>query len=67
MEESLERLRPQLENAGCPLTVDIPKSVVGHWDRFRIEQVLANLMGGNAEGKKRVVLGANHGSTGTCG
>lgn len=30
-------------------------------------QVFANLMGWHAEGKKREVLGANHGSTSTCG
>lgn len=30
-------------------------------------QVLANLIGWSAEGKKREVLGANHNSTSTCG
>lgn len=39
-----ERLKPFLEIAGCDLDVKIEKSVMGLWDKFRIEQVLTNLL-----------------------
>ncbi|TWI56796.1 signal transduction histidine kinase [Pseudomonas duriflava] len=40
----VENFMPQLKAAGCELTVDVPDSIEGEWDEFRIEQVLANLL-----------------------
>lgn len=44
VEEVLGRHRAQLEKAGCQVTLQTCKSVVGNWDRLRIEQVVANLL-----------------------
>ncbi len=40
----VERSSEQLGAAGCPIKIDVCQSVVGHWDRFRIEQVVMNLL-----------------------
>lgn len=40
----VERMEPQLTQLGSPVTVDTVKGVVGAWDRFRIEQVVMNLL-----------------------
>lgn len=40
----IERLRPFCEMAGCELRSEIHSDVVGLWDRFRIEQVITNLI-----------------------
>jgi PAS domain S-box-containing protein len=40
----VDRLRPQVETAGCEISVDCPSVVFGTWDRQRIEQVLINLV-----------------------
>lgn len=42
--EVVERLRPQLEAVGCPLTVELDETLVGFWDRYRLEQVFTNLL-----------------------
>jgi signal transduction histidine kinase len=42
--ESVERLRPEAERAGCALCVEVPGAVVGGWDRLRLEQVLGSLL-----------------------
>ena len=42
--ESVERLRPEAERAGCALRVEVPGEVVGGWDRLRLEQVLGSLL-----------------------
>lgn len=39
-----ERFREQLRQIGSTLELDIRSPVHGHWDRFRIEQVVANLI-----------------------
>lgn len=39
-----ERFSEQLEAAGCELELDLEHDVVGNWDRFRMEQVLTNLI-----------------------
>jgi PAS domain S-box-containing protein len=36
---------PSAAKAGCDLTVTLPGKLVGTWDRMRMEQVLANLLG----------------------
>jgi PAS domain S-box-containing protein len=42
--ETVEELRPELAAASCPITVHADGPVVGHWDRARLEQILANLL-----------------------
>jgi two-component system CheB/CheR fusion protein len=38
------RLNEQLRQAGSTLELDIRTRIQGHWDRFRMEQVIANLI-----------------------
>lgn len=40
----LTRFAPQLEAAGTPVTVIATSQVIGLWDRYRIEQVVSNLI-----------------------
>jgi PAS domain S-box-containing protein len=42
--ETVERFLPQFEEAGVFLTCSMPAPVPGRWDRFRLEQVLSNLL-----------------------
>jgi PAS domain S-box-containing protein len=42
--ETLQQCAEQLQIAGCSVDVYAPQSVIGCWDRFRIEQVLVNLL-----------------------
>ncbi|WP_437819985.1 AAA family ATPase [Sorangium sp. So ce1078] len=42
--EVVERLRPQLADARCPIQLDLDEPVVGHWDPSRVEQVVINLL-----------------------
>ncbi|MFL5812550.1 MAG: CHASE domain-containing protein [Bdellovibrionia bacterium] len=42
--EIVERLTPQIEAAGCRVKVEIVPSIVGEWDRLRIDQVVTNLI-----------------------
>lgn len=42
--EVVERHEPQFENAGCKIQLKADGPVLGFWDRFRIEQVLTNLL-----------------------
>lgn len=43
--EAVDHFSPQAERDGCPLELVIEQDVVGRWDRGRIEQVFANLLG----------------------
>lgn len=43
-QEMVERLQPLLEEAGCNVSVQVDDAPSGRWDRFRLEQVLANLL-----------------------
>jgi signal transduction histidine kinase len=43
-QEVAGRMSPHLREAGCELTVDAPEPVEGNWDRYRLEQVLTNLL-----------------------
>jgi signal transduction histidine kinase len=43
--ECMERLAPQAEAAGSPLRLEAEAPVFGSWDRFRLEQVVINLLG----------------------
>lgn len=44
IEDVLERFLPLLQEAGCEASIDCPDGAVGSWDRFRIEQVISNLL-----------------------
>ena len=40
----VENFAPQMEASGCTLLFQRPAPIIGVWDEFRIEQVLANLL-----------------------
>lgn len=40
----LERLKPQLQEAGCEVSLDASGPVQGKWDAYRLDQVLTNLL-----------------------
>lgn len=42
--EVLDRFQPQLEAAGCEAKLSAPSAVTGEWDRYRVEQILCNLL-----------------------
>jgi PAS domain S-box-containing protein len=44
VQETLQRLAPELERAGCTLSAELATEVRGQWDRLRLEQVLVNLL-----------------------
>jgi signal transduction histidine kinase len=44
LREVTERLSPQVAAAGCSLTVSSEPGLWGHWDRYRVEQVIINLL-----------------------
>jgi PAS domain S-box-containing protein len=44
LHEVLERLGPHLAEAGTPATLEAPERLEVRWDRFRIEQVVTNLL-----------------------
>jgi len=39
-----DRLKEPASSAGCPIRIDIRESAIARWDRFRIEQVVTNLL-----------------------
>jgi len=39
-----DRFQPLLQDAGCSVALDCAEGVVGEWDRFRLEQVVSNLL-----------------------
>jgi signal transduction histidine kinase len=55
------RLREQAAEAGSTIGVDIPESIIGRWDRSRIEQVVTNLLSNAIKygGGKPIVLTAH--------
>ena len=44
IEEVLEHFAEQLAKSGCALTLELDPSCVGIWDRFRLEQIMTNLL-----------------------
>lgn len=44
VEQVLERYSAQIIESGCELSSNIATGVIGHWDAFRIEQVMTNLL-----------------------
>ncbi|QRN95653.1 GAF domain-containing protein [Archangium violaceum] len=44
VEEVAARMRPELETAGCALSLSLESPLVGRWDRSRLDQVVTNLL-----------------------
>jgi PAS domain S-box-containing protein len=44
VKEIVDNFTPQLRAVRCILTLDEGKGIVGQWDRYRLEQVLTNLL-----------------------
>lgn len=44
VKEVADRLSPQLQTAGCEVRLELGMPVRGHWDLFRIDQVVTNLI-----------------------
>ena len=44
IKDLVDRNTELFEAAACPITVEVCRSVVGSWDRLRIEQVVMNLL-----------------------
>jgi signal transduction histidine kinase len=44
VEEVVGRFQLQTESEGCPIWIENGVALVGQWDRFRIEQVVTNLI-----------------------
>ncbi|MFT3767317.1 MAG: AAA family ATPase [Minicystis sp.] len=42
--ETVEGLQPEITGAGCTLDLITAEPITGRWDRFRIEQVVVNLL-----------------------
>jgi PAS domain S-box-containing protein len=42
--EVVAHLQDELQRSGCTLELDAPEPVEGRWDRFRLEQVITNLL-----------------------
>jgi signal transduction histidine kinase len=42
--EVVGRMQDEATRAGCPVDLDLDESVVGTWDRLRLEQVVTNLL-----------------------
>ncbi|QRK11657.1 hybrid sensor histidine kinase/response regulator [Archangium violaceum] len=42
--EVLERFEAEARAVGCALTLDVPRGLVGQWDRLRVEQVVSGLL-----------------------
>jgi signal transduction histidine kinase len=42
--ETVEQMSGQIKNAGCQVSVSLEPELVGYWDSYRIEQVIANLI-----------------------
>ena len=42
--EIVERMRPQMEEAGCEIIIDPMPSISVNWDRLRIEQSIVNIL-----------------------
>ncbi|HEX5750972.1 MAG TPA: ATP-binding protein [Archangium sp.] len=56
VKEVVGRLRPELEQAGCRVSLALESPLSGYWDRSRLEQVLTNLLSNAAKyGKGRPI------------
>jgi signal transduction histidine kinase len=43
--ETVDSLSEEIERAGCPVSIDGPRPVLGRWDRTRLQQAITNLVG----------------------
>ncbi|REG35704.1 PAS domain S-box-containing protein [Archangium gephyra] len=56
VEEVVGRMRPELERAGCRVSLALESPLTGSWDRSRLDQVLTNLLSNAAKyGKGRPI------------
>jgi PAS domain S-box-containing protein len=44
VEEIVDRLAENVAETGCELRVELARPIVGEWDRFRVDQVITNLI-----------------------
>jgi predicted ATPase/signal transduction histidine kinase/GAF domain-containing protein len=44
LREVVDRYQPDLGRANCPLDLHVENNIIGQWDRFRIEQIVINLL-----------------------
>jgi PAS domain S-box-containing protein len=44
VQDVIEHLRPQIDQARCSIALNVSTQIEGEWDRFRLEQVLINLL-----------------------
>lgn len=44
IQDTIENLSELIDSSGSTLRIDMPQTVLGHWDRERIEQVFINLL-----------------------
>lgn len=44
IEDVVERFLPLLQEESCEAVLDCPRGAIGYWDRFRLEQVVTNLL-----------------------
>ncbi|WP_375743002.1 GAF domain-containing protein [Corallococcus interemptor] len=47
--DALERLGDVFTQAGCPLKLELPRTLTGQWDALRLDQVLVNLLSNAAK------------------
>jgi signal transduction histidine kinase len=44
LHDVVERFADELDRGRCQVTLSAPSSIVGHWDRLRLDQVVTNLI-----------------------
>ena len=44
VKDVIERLQPLLDEAGCAISFQVMQPASGNWDKFRIEQVVTNIL-----------------------